>query len=115
MAHIIYDFKGIGRTRIPVEVRGYDELTSTFIVVNEERKISTQRSRIHLQLEDDHKSELRDAHAQTIFYRSESIQYLRVARLIQNELLKRYPHIALTEDTREKIHARIGYDLTQSK
>ena len=35
--------------------------------------------------------------------------------MIQNELLKRYPHIALTEDTREKIHKKIGYDLTKNR
>ena len=48
IAHIIYDFTGIGRTRIPVKVCEYDEVTSTFIVKNEEKRISTQRSRIHV-------------------------------------------------------------------
>ena len=43
------------------------------------------------------------------------MQYLRVARLIQNELLKRYPHISLTEETREKIYRRIGLDLARNR
>lgn len=48
VASIFYDFKGKGRTRIPVEVRGYDDITSTFILVNAKKKIKTQRARIHI-------------------------------------------------------------------
>lgn len=47
--------------------------------------------------------------------RAESFQYLRVARLIQNELLKRYGHIELTEDVREKILKNIGLDLLKNR
>lgn len=47
--------------------------------------------------------------------RAESFQYLRVARLIQNELLKRYNHIALTEAMREKIFNKIGLDLNRNR
>ena len=47
--------------------------------------------------------------------RAESFQFLRVARLIQNELLKRYGHIELTEDVREKIYKKIGLDLSRNR
>ena len=40
---------------------------------------------------------------------------MRVTRLIQNELLKRYPHIILTEETRAKVYKAIGYDLTKNR
>ena len=51
----------------------------------------------------------------TIKYKAESLQYLRVARLIQNELLRRYSHISMNEDTREMIYKRIGLDLNRNR
>ena len=65
IGQITYDFKSLGKQKIPVEVRGYDEGTSSFIVVNEKRKIQTQRPRIYIELEGDHNSELRDVLATT--------------------------------------------------
>jgi len=38
-----------------------------------------------------------------------------VTRLIQNELLKRYAHIKLTEEVREKIYNKIGLNLTKNR
>ena len=73
------------------------------------------RPRIYIELEDDKNTELNGAMEQTIRLRAESFQYLRVARLIQNELLKRYGHHALTEDVREKIYAKIGLNLTRNR
>lgn len=96
-------------------MRAYAEETSSFLLVNEELNVSLWRPRIYVELEDDCNTELKGAMAHTIKYRNESIQYLRVARLIQNELLKRYSHIALTEETREKIYRRIGLDLSRNR
>ena len=73
------------------------------------------RPRIYIELETDKDTELNGAQEQTILMRAESFQYLRVARLIQNELLKRYGHIALTEDVREKIYKKIGLDLCRNR
>jgi hypothetical protein len=43
------------------------------------------------------------------------MQYMRLARLIQNELLQRYEHISLTEEVRAAIYAKIGLDLTRNR
>lgn len=73
------------------------------------------RPRIYIELDEDKDTELNGAMAQTILMRAESFQYLRVARLIQNELLKRYGHVELTEDVREKIYRKIGLDLSRNR
>ena len=74
------------------------------------------RPRIYIDLDDDKDdNNFKEAISQTITLRAESFQFLRVARLIQNELLKRYAHIRLTEETREKIFNNIGLDLTRNR
>ena len=84
--------------------------------MNEERKVNTMRPRIYINLEEDKTNvELNGAMSHTVKLRAESLQYLRVARLIQNELLKRYGHIKLTEEMREKIYRKIGLDLTRNR
>ena len=45
------------------------------------------RPRIYVELEEDKFNGLKGAMSQTTQLRAESLQYLRVARLIQNELL----------------------------
>lgn len=103
------------RETIPIEVVGYDENTSSFVLNNSEKNVHTMRPRIYIELEEDKNTELKGAMEETIKLRAESFQYLRVARLIQNELLKRYGHIELTEDVREKIYKRIGLELSRSR
>lgn len=73
------------------------------------------RPRIYVELPEDKFNGLKGAMSQTTLLRAESLQYLRVARLIQNELLQRYAHIELTEDIREKIFRRIGLELAQNR
>ena len=112
---IEFQFRNEGKQMIPVEVREYNEETSSFLLVNEEKNVHVYRPRIYIEMEQDSKTELKGAMAQTIKHRAESFQYLRVARLIQNELLQRYAHIELTEDTRERIYNRIGLDLLRNR
>ena len=40
---------------------------------------------------------------------------MRLTRLIQDELLKRYEHIALTEEVRQNIYLKIGLDLARNR
>ena len=58
---IDYQFKDIGKQKIPVEIIGYDESTSAFILVNKEKNVHTMRPRIYIELEDDKGTELNGA------------------------------------------------------
>lgn len=50
---IDYRFKDGSKQRIPVEIVGYDESTSSFLLVNKELGVNTMRPRIYIELADD--------------------------------------------------------------
>ena len=58
---IDYQFKGVGKQKIPVEIIGYDEATSAFILVNKEKNVHTMRPRIYIELKEDKSTELNGA------------------------------------------------------
>ena len=116
MGQIEYRFQSTGEAEfIPVQVVDFEEESGNFVLVNERLNIHTQRPRIYIILQGEPFDITLQNLRTTIKFKSESLQYLRVARLIQNELLKRYSHIYMTEDVREKIYKRIGLDLKRSR
>lgn len=60
------------RETIPIEVVGYDENTSSFVLNNSEKNVHTMRPRIYIELEEDKNTELKGAMEETIKLRAES-------------------------------------------
>lgn len=108
-----YIFADGSNKAIPVEVVGFDPASTRFYVANKEHGINTMRSRVYICLEDDHPGELTMAKRDAVSMRAEARQYLRVARLIQNEMLMRYGHIALPEEVRTAVNKRIKIDMNR--
>ena len=62
----------LNRETIPIEVVGYDENASSFVLRNSEKNVNTMRPRIYIELEEDKNTELKGAMAETIKLRAES-------------------------------------------
>ena len=71
-ATISYQFNGKPTERIPVEIRAYDEMYSSFLCVNEEKNINMMRPRIYIELDGEKDDELKDLMAITVKQRAES-------------------------------------------
>ena len=110
-----YLFPDGSKEKIPVEVTGFERESGRFSIANYGRNIHSMTARIYIHLDDDHPQVLEDAMKQTIALRAEAMQYMRLARLIQEELLPRYEHISLTEEVRAAIYGKIGLDLTRNR
>ena len=75
---------------IEVDVVDYDYSTRLFTCFNEQLGIQTTRFRQNLLLDTDPPNFVKESKRRTVFYKTETCQYLRVARLIQQEMIKRY-------------------------
>lgn len=75
--------------------------------------IMTWRSRLYVRLPED-KPEDMDAHKLEVMRRkTETLQFLRLHRLINEEMTKRYNYLRLSNTVLEKIQDRLGVDLRQ--
>ena len=114
MGYIDYYFPDGKKRNIRVEVYDFEKVSERFSCYSETENVSTMRSRIYILLDTDHPSEQQANMKQIINLRTEAQQYLRLTRLIQNELLPRYSHIALPEPVRRSIYRYINLDLNRS-
>lgn len=90
-----YYYRDGSRRAIAVKVCDYDPYTQRFLVQNKEQGITTWRSRLYVRLEGDTRQAL-EAHRHAVMsWKAESLHYLRVHRLINEELLKRYSYLKL--------------------
>jgi len=116
----IYCFKdGIFRD-IEIRILSYDRDQKKFHVRNDKLNIDLMRERPLFTLtqatEDTgilDKMENETMRLNSTKERHEAKQYLRVAKLIQNELLQRYDYIGMEEAVRQKIMNRLAIDLTR--
>jgi hypothetical protein len=114
-----YVFKNKGIQSIPIEIVSYDPALHKFLIVNRDLGISLYREKPLFTLADDmalgvlNWAEAEKTKKDAIALRAESKQYLRVARLIQKELLQRYAYIGMKEHVREAIYARVALDLVR--
>jgi hypothetical protein len=110
-------FKNNKTKEVEVDVCSYDYDIHKFHLVNKELKISLHREKPLFTLEEDMKlgilnyAEAQKTKKDAIALRAESKQYLRVARLIQKELLQRYAYIEMRDPVREAIYHRVALDL----
>lgn len=95
----------------------YDPALHKFHVRNLELNIDMMRERPLFSLVDEceaqilTKEESDRERKDAIVMRAEAKQYLRVSKLIQNELLQRYSYIGMEDPVRMKIHNRIACDM----
>ena len=64
-----------------------------FLVENRDQNISTWRTRLYVRLQDDSRAVLNAQKLDAFAWREKSLHYLRIHRLINDELLKRYGYI----------------------
>jgi hypothetical protein len=82
-----------------------------FLVVNQEKNISTWRTRLYVRLEHDDPAELEQRKLEAFAWRENSLHYLRVHRLINDELTKRFSYISLNNEILARILRRVHIDL----
>lgn len=72
------------------------------------------RSRIYILLDTDHQQDQSALMKQVVRLKTEAQQHLRLMRLIQNEMLKRYSYIELPEHIRAAIYKNVNLDFNKS-
>lgn len=78
---------------------------------NAEMNIKTWRSRLYVCLKEDKTQEL-EAHRQEVMRRkADTLQYLRLHRLINDEMTKRYNYLRLSNGVLQKIQGKLALDL----
>jgi hypothetical protein len=99
------------RRPIKVQVHDYDPLQARFLVRNNEFGVVAWRSRLFIRREDDKREDL-DAHKKVAKKRkAEALHYLRLQRLINEEMTKRYSYLRLSNEVLKKIQNRIHVNL----
>ena len=84
-----------------------------FLVENRAQNISTWRTRLYVRLQDDSREVLNAQKFEAFAWREKSLHYMRIHRLINDELLKRYGYIALTNEILENIQRHIHINLLE--
>jgi hypothetical protein len=98
-------------TTIPVKVVDFDAAQARFLVRNDELGVVAWRSRLFLHREDDHLEDLESAKRQCLAMKAEALHALRVQRLINEDMAKRYPYLRLANEVLQRIQRRIFVDL----
>ena len=88
---------------IDCQIMAYDPKKARFFVRSVELGVSTWRSRLYIQIEGDNMEEMLYEREAVKDRRKATVQYMRVHRLINDELLKRYDYIKLNDDVRMAI------------
>lgn len=90
-----YYSKVDGRSQVKVGVIDFDPFNAKFLVYNKALNIMTWRSRMYVRLLKDNADKL-EAHKKEVMKRkADSLQFLRVHRLINTEMTKRYNYLKL--------------------
>lgn len=79
-----YYYRDGSRKSIPVLVSDFDPSTQRFLVENKEQHISTWRSRLYVRLKGDLRETLEKQKHRVMAWKTESLHYLRVHRLIND-------------------------------
>ena len=103
VARTDYDFGDGVRKSIDVRVNDFNPNTQRFLVENAEHKVSTWRSRLFVRLERDERKSAEAEYQRLLEWRKESLHHLRIHRLINDQLLKRYSYLKLPNDVLLKI------------
>ena len=108
-----YFFKDGSRRSIDVKVTDFDPSKARFIVKNPEYGIDTWRSRLFIRLPADKREEMVTHKLEVMKRKSETLHYLRLHRLISEEMTRRYNYLRLSNSVLEKIQTRIYVNLFQ--
>jgi hypothetical protein len=102
---------GAPNPTIAVKVVDFDPAQARFLVRNDELGIVAWRSRLFLRRDSDNAQEIEAARLLSLQMKAEALHYLRVQRLINDEMAKRYHYLRLSNDVLKKIQQRIFVDL----
>jgi len=106
-----YYLRDGSKTSIDVKVHDYDPIQARFLVRNEEMGVLAWRSRLFIRREDDKRAALEAHKAEVVQRKVDALHYLRLQRLINEEMTKRYNYLRLSNDVLRKIQDRIYIDL----
>lgn len=95
-----------------VWIKDFDPLTQRFIVRNSQLQFTTKRSRIQLALESDQPGVLKEDLRQIMEVRNESIQFLKLQKLVSEKLAKRFYYLQLPDYILKKIIEKMLVDLS---
>ena len=93
---------------VDVQVTGYNEPFRVFNLENNKLNVKTTRSRFNLQIDSDPEDWIQVNRETIDYWRELTQQYLRVHRVINNELLPRYSTHTMGELARKNILNRVG-------
>jgi hypothetical protein len=82
-------------------------------VKNKEINFSTWRARLFLRFKQDKDEEMDKAKVEAIRRKTETLHFIRLHKLILDEMTKRYTYLRLSNDVLQKIQTRIHIDLFQ--
>ena len=77
----------------------FDPFKARFLVMNKEMDITTWRSRLFITLSTDKIEEVEAHRIEVINRKADTLQYLRLHRLINAEMTKRYNYLRLSNQT----------------
>ena len=101
-------------TVLEVKVVDFDAAQARFLVRNDELGVVAWRSRLFLRREDDNVQEMEAAKLECLQLKAEALHYLRVQRLINDDMTKRYHYLRLSNDVLQRIQRRIYVDLSST-
>ena len=94
--------------KIDVRVQEYDPTTAKFLVDNEQLKVATWRSRLFMRLKTEPADVIANQRLKVKRLMQETKEYLRVQRLIQNDMMRRYPYVTMPDEVRKNIQKRVS-------
>lgn len=106
-----YHFRDGTHKSVDVYVNDFNPSTQRFLVENAEYNIATWRSRLFIRLESEERELAKAEYQRVLQWRTESLHHLRVHRLINEQLLKRYSYLKLPDEVLIKIQQRISINL----
>lgn len=88
---------------IQVKVIDFDPFKARFLVMNKEMDITTWRSRLFVTLNTDKIEEIEAHRIEVINRKAETLQFLRLHKLINAEMTKRYNYLRISNQTLQQI------------
>lgn len=98
---------------IQVKVIDFDPFKARFLVMNKEMDITTWRSRLFVTLNTDKIEEIEAHRIEVINRKAETLQFLRLHKLINAEMTKRYNYLRISNQTLQQIQNKLAINILQ--
>ena len=96
---------------VDVNLVGFEPTRARILVRNEDLRLEAWRSRLYVITEGDNVAEMEELRKEIVLRRAETLQYLRVQKLINEHMTQRFSFLRLSNEVLKRIQSRILVDL----